>query len=46
MKDEVFQKAFETNTLEIIPLPFGENQSKAGVSDDIKNEKKNTIKND
>jgi tetratricopeptide (TPR) repeat protein len=40
MKDEVFQKAFETNTLEIIPLPFGENQSKAGVSDDIKNEMK------
>jgi hypothetical protein len=40
MKDEVFQKAFESKTLEIIPLPFGENQSKAGVSDDIKNEKK------
>jgi hypothetical protein len=40
MKDEIFQKAFELKTLEIIPLPFGENQSKAGVSDDIKNEKK------
>ncbi|MFA9220674.1 MAG: DUF1573 domain-containing protein, partial [Sediminibacterium sp.] len=39
-KEEVFQKAFESKTLEIIPLPFGENQSKAGVSDDLKNEKK------
>jgi predicted RNA-binding protein (virulence factor B family) len=40
MKDEIFQKSFELKTLEIIPLPFGENQSKVGVSDDIKNEKK------
>ena len=40
MKDDIFLKAFESNSLEIIPLPFGENQSKAGVSDDIKNEKK------
>ncbi|MFM1771362.1 MAG: hypothetical protein RLZZ71_504 [Bacteroidota bacterium] len=40
MKDEVFKRAIESHALEIIPLPFGENQSKAGVSDDIKNEKK------
>jgi tetratricopeptide (TPR) repeat protein len=39
-KDEVFRNAFESNSLEIIPLPFGEIQSKVGVSDDIKNEKK------
>ena len=40
MKDDVFKSAFDSSALEIIPLPFGENQSKAGVSDDIKNEKK------
>lgn len=40
LQDEVFKAALDSNALEIIPLPFGENQSKAGVSDDIKNEKK------
>jgi archaellum component FlaF (FlaF/FlaG flagellin family) len=40
MNDDVFRGAFESNALEIIPLPFGEIQSKSGVSDDIKNEKK------
>ena len=40
IQDEVFKAALDSNALEIIPLPFGENQSKAGVSDDIKNEKK------
>ena len=40
LQDEVFKAALDSNVLEIIPLPFGENQSKAGVSDDIKNEKK------
>ena len=40
LQDEVFKTAMDSNVLEIIPLPFGENQSKAGVSDDIKNEKK------
>ncbi len=39
-KEEVFRNAFESKSLEIIPLPFGEIQSKSGVSDDIKNEKK------
>ncbi len=40
LQDEVFKAALDSNALEIIPLPFGENQSKAGVSDYIKNEKK------
>jgi hypothetical protein len=40
MEDEIFKGAFQSNALEIIPLPFGEVKSKAGVSDDIKNEKK------
>jgi hypothetical protein len=40
MNDNVFRSSFESNALEIIPLPFGEIQSKSGVSDDIKNEKK------
>ena len=40
LQDDVFKAALDSNVLEIIPLPFGENQSKLGVSDDIKNEKK------
>lgn len=40
MKEEVFRSAFDSKSLEIIPLPFGEVQSKSDVSDDIKNEKK------
>lgn len=40
IKEEVFRSAFESKSLEIIPLPFGEIQSKSGVSDDINNEKK------
>lgn len=40
MREKVFSDAFESNALEIIPLPFGEIQAKSGVSDDIKNERK------